>query len=190
MRLDKLIAATHGQAEARAHRTYAATRSELQQAADIGREVLRYFAPLAGACTGLSAVYAAALKGVGSLPAYVVAGSLSADGRRVFGDGKPLDGRAIFSQSDPSWDGHVWVMIGDYIADISIGWTGRFGGPAALAAVVSREMGAHASLMIVKWRDAPLSGLSYSPQYVLTDDQVAVLDHSARIAFRKAEAAS
>ena len=190
MRLDKLIAATHGQAVARAHRAYTTTRPELQQAADIGREVLRYFAPIAGACTGLSAVYAAALKGVGNLPAYVVAGSLSADDRRVFGDGKPLNGKAVFSQSDPSWDGHVWLMIGDYIADISIGWTARLSGPPALASLVGREMGPNAGLMIVKWRDAPLSGLSYSPQYVLTDDQVAVLDHSARTVFRKAQAAS
>lgn len=185
MRIDKLIAATHGKPAAQAHRHYIPSRSDIEQAADIGRGVLAQFDRIAGACTGLSAVYASDLNRVAGLPAYVVAGTLAADGRRVFGDAKPFDGKAVFSASNMSWDGHVWVMIGPYVADISIGWTARFGGPAPLASLVSREMGPNAGLMIVKWQDAPLSGLNYSPQYVLTNDQVAVLDHSARTVFPK-----
>jgi len=185
MRIDKLIAATHGKSAARAHRHYILDRSGIEQAADVGRGVLGEFDQIAGACTGLSAVYARDLNQVAGFTAYVVAGTLAADGRRVFGDGGPFDGKAVFSASNMSWDGHVWVMIGPYIADISIGWTARFGGPAPLASLVSREMGPNAGLMIVKWQDAPLSGLIYSPQYVLTDDQVAVLDHSTRTVFPK-----
>jgi hypothetical protein len=185
--MDKLIAGTHGQSAARAYRTYSLSLPDREEAGQIGQGVLAYFDRIAGACTGLSAVYASALKGMAGLPAYVVAGSLTADGAKIFGDGKPFDGKALFSQSNPSWDGHVWVMIGDYVADISIGWTARFGGPPKLASVIEREMGPRAGLLIVKWRDAPLSGLTYSPQYVLSDDQVAILDHSAKTVFPKAD---
>lgn len=186
VRIDKLIAATHGQAAARAHRSYILSLADRDHAVEIGQGVLRYFEQIPGACTGLSAVHAAALKGMAGLPAYVVAGSLTADGVRIFGDGKPFDGRVVFSQTNLSWDGHVWVMIGDYIADISIGWTARFGSLPRLASVIQREMGPNAGQLVVKWRDAPLSGLSYSPEYVLTDEQVATLDHSARTVFAKA----
>jgi hypothetical protein len=44
----------------------------------------------------LSAVHAAALKGMAGLPAYVVAGSLIADGVRISGDGKSFDGKIVF----------------------------------------------------------------------------------------------
>lgn len=186
MRIDKLIAATHGPAAARAHRSYALSVVDRDRAVEIGQGVLRYFEQIAGACTGLSAVLAAALKGMAGLPAYVVAGSLIADGVRIFGDGKSFDGKMVFSQTNLSWDGHVWVMIGDHVADISIGWTARFGGPPKLSSIIEREMGPKAGQLVVKWRDAPLSGLTYSPQYVLTDEQVATLDHSARTVFAKA----
>lgn len=185
MRIDKLIAATHSKSAARVHRHYVPARSDIERAGSIGRDVLGQFDRIAGACTGLSAVYATELSRIAGLTAYVVAGTLFADGRRVFGDGRPFDGKAVFSTSSMSWDGHVWVMIGAYIADISIGWTARLGGPAPLASLVSREMGPNAGLIILKWQDAPLSGLTYSPQYVLTDEQVAVLDHSARTVFPK-----
>ncbi|WP_132833820.1 hypothetical protein [Sphingomonas sp. PP-CC-3G-468] len=184
--MDKLIAATHGRDAARAYRSYVLQPHQRDRAGEIGQDVLRYFARVAGACTGLSAVYATALRGIASLPAYVVAGSLSADGARVFGNDKPVDGKRDFADSNLSWDGHVWVMIGDYVADISIGWTARFGGPSALTTTVAREFGPTAGLLIVKWRDAPLSGLVYSPQYVLSDEQVATLDSSALAAFEKA----
>lgn len=186
MRMDKLIAASHGQDAARSFRSYALSRHDRDRAGEIGQGVLGYFQRIAGACTGLSAVYASALRGMADLPAYVVAGTLTADGVKVFGDGKPFDGAKVFSKTDMSWDGHVWVMIGDYVADISLGWTARMAGPPALASAVSREMGPNAGLLIVRWSDAPLSGLVYSPQYVLTDNQVATLDHSARVVFGKA----
>lgn len=190
MRIDKLIAATHGKSAARDHRHYVPPRSDLERAGSIGRDVLGHFERIAGACSGLSAVYATDLSRIAGLTAYVVAGSLFADGLRVFGDGRPFNGTAVFSTSDMSWDGHVWVMIGPYVADISIGWTARLAGPPPLASLVSREMGPKAGLMIVRWQDAPLSGLTYSPQYVLTADQVAVLDHSARTVFPQATASS
>jgi hypothetical protein len=186
MRIDKLIAATHGKAAARAHRHYTPPRSDIERAGIIGRDVLSQFDRIAGACSGLSAMYATDLGRMAGFKAYVVAGTLFADGHRVFGNGKPFDGKAVFSTSNMSWDGHVWVMIGPYVADISIGWTARLGGAAPLAALVHREMGPNAGLIIMKWQDAPLSGLTYSPQYVLTDDQVEILNHSARTVFPKA----
>jgi len=55
-----------------------------------------------------------------------------------------------------------------------------------LTTPVAREFGPTAGLLIVKWRDAPLSGLGYSPQYVLSDEQAATLDRSALKFYDKA----
>ncbi len=179
MRLDRLIAASHSPDAARAFRAYAPGAVEKDHLASVGGTVLRDFLPLPGACTLLSAVYATRLRSVIDGPVHVVAGDLSADGVRVFGNGQPID-RAIFSQTNLSWDGHVWVMLGGYVADVSLFRTARSkGSPPALAALVSREFGPHTGLVVVKWRDAPLSGLAYSPRYVLTDEQIATLDRSA-----------
>ena len=65
MRMDKLIAATHGRDAARAYRSYVLQPHQRDRAGEIGQDVLRYFARVAGACTGLSAVYATALRGMG-----------------------------------------------------------------------------------------------------------------------------
>lgn len=92
---------------------------------------------------------------------------------RVFGSDDELDGKSRFSKSDPSWDGHAWIALGDYVADVSLFRTARSGKSLpALASHVATEFGPKAGLMICEERDVEKSGLRYEARYVLTQDQV------------------
>ncbi len=66
----------------------------------------------------MSALYAVMLEKRFEAKAFVVAGSLYVDDKRIFGEDSNVDGQT-FSKSNPSWDGHGWLAVGDFIADIS-----------------------------------------------------------------------
>jgi hypothetical protein len=98
---------------------------------------------------------------------------LAVDGEPVFGDRRTFDGPQLFSTSNPDWDGHVWVMIGSYIVDISIFRTAYSGlGPARLAKHIDLAFGPNKGLYVDRWRRTAQLGLSYEPQYVLSADEV------------------
>lgn len=75
---------------------------------------------LAGQCALMSAAYSIALEKLGTQPGYVVAGSLYIGDKRIFGEHKELDGKVLFSKSHPDWNGHAWIVYGDYLADVSV----------------------------------------------------------------------
>jgi hypothetical protein len=182
--LEKLVAASRSREEVRAYKAFAPTEEEKQLLAEVGREVLQNLPPQAGACALMSAIYAARLQDVGLNFVYVVAGTLRVLKRPVFGSDRPFDGSKVFSESNSDWDGHAWVMFGPYVADISIFRTARSScSPPLLATHVRQEFGDGRGLLIVRWTDAPKSGLEYSPQYVLSDAQVTALVAGARAHF-------
>jgi hypothetical protein len=131
----------------------------------------------------MSAVYSLVLEKKSSPPAYVVAGQLWIGETRVFGEEAPIDGQR-FSQSNPSWDGHAWIICGDYLADIAICRTAYSNfSPPALAEHVKRQFGTGKGLLICKSHDVIKSGLGYVPQYVLTQGQVDALGRGAQAVF-------
>ena len=180
----KLIASCRSRKEAQAYKAFVPTKDDVGRLGEIGREVLQHLPPEAGACALMSAVYAARLQSVGLAPAYVAAGSLLVQGQRVFGDGRPFDGAKAFSESNSDWDGHAWVMFGPYVADVSIFRTAYSSqAPRLLAAHVRQEFGNGRGLLVVRWSDAPKSGLHYLSQYVLTESQVSGLVRGASARF-------
>ena len=184
MNFAKLIASCRSRKETQAYKAFAPTEDDVRRLGEIGREVLQHLPPEAGACALMSAVYAARLQSVGLAPAYVAAGSLLVQGQRVFGDGRPFDGAKAFSESNTDWDGHAWVMFGPYVADVSIFRTAYSShAPRLLAAHMREEFGNGRGLLVVRWSDAPKSGLHYSPQYVLTESQVSGLVRGAAAHF-------
>jgi hypothetical protein len=72
-----------------------------------GRDLLKHFPTVPGACVIMSTLFAWQLEKLGLPPAYVVAGSLYVVGSRfvgdtrVFGEAARLDGNARFSASNP-----------------------------------------------------------------------------------------
>lgn len=74
----------------------------------------------AGACCLMSAMLMAKIHDETQIPARMVAGSLAVHRKFVFGDDRGFDGAAIFSADQPSWNGHCWIEVGEWIVDVSI----------------------------------------------------------------------
>jgi hypothetical protein len=156
-----------------------------------GRELLKHFPTVPGACVMMSTLLACKLEKLALPPAYVVAGSLYVVGSRflgetrIFGEVARLDGKARFSASGPSWDGHAWVVFGDRLLDPSIFRTAysRFS-PPVLASHVRKEFGEGRGMLVCLIGKTMKASLRYEPEYVLTQGQV---DGNARGAIAKAK---
>ena len=173
MALADLIAATHGPAAAQQYRQTAPSTTDCTALIEAAKEVLVVLPPMPGACLMMSALIACRTASLTSYPAYVVAGTLSVGPTRIFGDGKPINGAQRFSQNDPSWDGHAWVIFGQHLADASIFRTAYSGrSHPVLAAFIRQAYGTGRGLMITTISQAEQDGLGYHPQYVLSSDQV------------------
>jgi hypothetical protein len=124
--LKRLIAASHGPEAAEAWANFTPSKAQLDAVMGAGRWLLDHFPTVPGACVMMSTLLASHLEKLGLPPGYVVAGSLYVVGSRfigdtrVFGEAARLDGKARFSASNPSWDGHAWVVLGDRLLDPSI----------------------------------------------------------------------
>jgi hypothetical protein len=181
VQIKALIADSFGSDAAEVWERLSLTQPQIETLRDAGQEVLAYFPTRPGACLLMSAVYAIRLEKIDAAPAYVIAGSLYAGDTRVFGEDSAMNGRERFSRPDPSWNGHAWIISGNYLADVSIFRTAysQFS-PPLLAAHVRQEFGIGKGLMICKIEEAIRSGLRYEAQYVLNRDQVDALFFSAK----------
>ena len=117
--LSKLGAAQHGWAAAKAFKSYEMNDADREALSLCAIDLLKVFPSIPGACALMSAALAVGLERCMDAPIHVVAGTLAVDGEPVFGDRRTFDGPQLFSTSNPDWDGHVWVMIGSYIVDLS-----------------------------------------------------------------------
>jgi len=179
--LPALIAATHSPEAATAFASCTLSPAGRSALAEVGIGLMRRFTPVPRACCAMSAVYAAALRSAAEEPAWLVAGKLYADGVRVFGTTEAcIDEAMPFLRTDLDWNGHMWVAIGEYLADISLLVTARApGAPAALTALVAREFAPGDRLMIARAADTAGIGLDYRPEYVLTPEEVDALARGA-----------
>ncbi len=134
---------------------------------------------MAGQCALMSAAYSIALEKLGTQPGYVVAGSLYIGDKRIFGDDKEFDGKVLFSKSNPDWNGHAWIVYGDYLADVSVFRTADAGSPRMLSKHVAKEYGRGRGFCAWPMARMDPTGLRYVAQYVLTQDQVDALMRGA-----------
>ena len=182
--LGKLIARHHGWQAAKAFKAYEMADADRAKVTDCALEVLRAFPPIPGACALMSAAFAVRLEQMLTAPVHVVAGTLAVENEPVFGRraGIPPD---LFTHGDLDWDGHVWVMVGPYIADISIFRTAYSrAGPARLSRHVDLTFGPNKGLYVDRWRHTRQLGLRYDPQYVLSEREMTGL---MRGAFQKVQ---
>jgi hypothetical protein len=188
VQLGSLVAATQGWPAARAFKAYVASDEDKAAIANKARELLSIFPAIPGACALMSAAFAAHIGRDFDLPIQVVAGTLSVEGKLVFGDGQPFDGPAIFGAYNLDWGGHVWVMVGGYVADISIFRTAYSAScPPRLGRHVVHTFGGGKGLYFDTWRHTHRLGLGYRPQYVLSEAEVTGLvagAHAAIVAAR------
>ncbi|HEX7855618.1 MAG TPA: hypothetical protein VF503_18190 [Sphingobium sp.] len=171
--LGKLIAAHHGWPAAKAFKSYEMGEADRAALATCAVELLQVFPARPDTSALMSAAFAVQLERVLAAPIQVVAGTLAVEGEPVFGDRRPFDGPAIFSTPNTNSRGHVWLMIGPNIVDISIFRTAysRFG-PPKLSRHVDLVFGPNKGLYVDHWQRSRQRGLSYEPQYVLSEGEV------------------
>lgn len=173
--LGKLIAAQHGWPAAKAFKSYQLDDTARATISAAALDILKVFPPLGGAGALMSAALAVRLEGTLDGPIQVVAGTLSVNDEPVLVDHAPLLPGA-FSQADPGWRGHVWVMAGPYIVDVSIFRTAYSrAGPATLSRHIDLMFGPNKALYVEHWGRTRLRGLKYEPGYVLSRDEVNAL---------------
>lgn len=170
--LGTLIARHYGWPAAKVFKAYEMSNNDRAAVTKCALEVLDVFPSIPGACALMSAAFAVRLAQMLTAPVHVVAGTLTVENEPVFGQrtGMPT---GLFAAGDLDWDGHVWVMIGPYVADISIFRTAYSGqGPARLARHVDLMFGPGKGLYVDLWRHTRQLGLGYEPQYVLSEPEV------------------
>jgi hypothetical protein len=178
--LRDMIAASYGADAADAWGKFTVGEADKLVLREAAMKVLHMFpGRMPGQCVLMSALYSVALAKLGSQPGYVVAGPLYIGDKRVFGEDGEFDGKAAFSQTNLDWNGHAWIVYGDWLADVSVCRTADGGSPRILAKYIAKELGKGKGLLACKMSSMPPDGIRYVPLYVLTQEQVEVLAHSA-----------
>ena len=121
-------------------------------------------------------------------PVYVVAGELYVNDVRVFGsDSQETSIRDDINRSNPSWDGHFWLVLGPYIVDVSVFRTAYpNSSPPALAQHVKERFGSGRGLLIADQKGLDELGLKYIAHSLLTEEQVTAYFSGARPFFEQA----
>jgi hypothetical protein len=179
--LRELIIATYGADAAEAWAKCSLGDADREKLVEAGRRTLDLFpGRMPHACALMSAVYFVALEKLEAPHAYVVAGSLYVGNTRVFGEDGDINWKSRFATSNLDWDGHAWIVCGDWLADASILRTAASKGSApALSRYVEETERADLGLMACKLNVLERTGLRYLPQYVLPQDQVDALVRGA-----------
>jgi len=169
--LGRLVAHHHGWPAAKAFKAHGLSDAERAAVSKSALDLLRVLPGTAGAL--MSAALAVRLETVLAAPVQVVAGTLAVEGIPVLGPSAPFDGAAAFADPEPAFDGHVWVMIGATIVDVTLFRLAYAAeGPARLARHVDLAFGPGKALFVDDWKHAARLGLGYEPQYVLSAQEV------------------
>lgn len=177
--LGQLVAHHHGWPAAKAFKSYQMDDADRAKLTAAALEVLRVFPKMPGACALMSAALAVRLEQDLSAPIHLVAGTLSVENEPVFGGGNAIPAGA-FASRDLDWDGHVWVMIGPYVADVSIFRTAYSAyGPPRLSKHIDLVFGPNKGLYVDQWKRTRQMGLGYEPRYVLSEGEVTALMRGA-----------
>jgi hypothetical protein len=168
-----MVEASHSRAAMEQVRDHAPADADFDALAETAAEMLRVCAPEGSACVLLSALLAETLSSRLGVTIPVVAGALKLGGRYMYGGDKGFDGARVFSEGTMDWDGHCWLLFGDYVVDASLGRTARRRECSpVLSSAVIEAFGPNVGLIAVTESGARAAGLRYLPRYVLTPDQV------------------
>jgi hypothetical protein len=138
-----------------------------------GMEVLKRIPCKPGACAQMTALWTAFVRDNSGYPIHAVAGSLSIDSFNFFLEHSSKDEiKLAFKENNMDWDGHCWVMLGNYIGDASIFRTAYQGLNSTLKNCIISRFGLGQGLLIFSVEDLKKMGIVYRPQYILTDPEV------------------
>ncbi len=70
-----------------------------------------------------------------------------------------VDGKELFSESNLDWDGHAWVVYGDWLADVSVCRTADAGSLRIVSKYIAKELGKGKGLFASRMAAMDPSGL-------------------------------
>lgn len=182
--LPRLIEVSYDTGEKSRFLSFDATPLHLNQAAEVGSEILRRSPSIPGACTYLTAMWTATLRDALSLPAYCVAGDLCVRGRMAFGSTDPAVAWH-FGVSSDVWDGHCWLVLGQYIGDLSVLRTAYAQSQSSnLRQAVLDVFGPGRGLFLMRYSDALAASFEYRPKYVVREEEITALIQGAQVSGR------
>ena len=140
----------------------------------IGKEVLSHMPFRAGSCGPLCAMMLARWEHESRSRLYMFAGELVGDGVRIWGnDSMTKSIQTQIESSHTSWDGHIWLGIGEYVLDLSMCRTAKStGSPPKLREIFYRNFPETMGLFLANSTGLAEIGLQYIPHAVLTKNQV------------------
>lgn len=165
VQLGKRIAAEHGWPAAKAFKAYEMSDADRAALSQCALDLLRLLPPAANSAL-MSAAFAVGLERCIDAPVHVVAGTLAVEGSPVFNGTET-------GWNTPEWSGHVWVMVGPYVADIALfrmAYSAQ--APASFAKHVDLAFGPGKALYVDHWQKTRLAGLGYQPHHVLGETDV------------------
>jgi hypothetical protein len=152
---------------------YKLTNDDKRFIVETALEVLKNCPPLAFNCAAMSSIWSAIIKDNSSIPVSVIAGNLSWMNKKIFSCNRniPFSNNPI--TINEVWDGHCWLELGGFIADISLGRTVKYGNvPNDFRNNLKELFGVNFGLICAEPDTLGLKGLNYTPSYSLTDQQI------------------
>jgi hypothetical protein len=180
--LSELVKQSYSEKEASTYVEYRLTQEDYGVIVESAKHVLLNFPLIPNCCAPMSAIWTAMIRDHTDIPVHMVAGNLDMMGKRIFGDNKNMsDMNQAFSESNLDWDGHCWVVFGDYIGDISIFRTAYSEqSPEWLGKMVRTRFGEGRGMLLATPSQILEHGLIYTPSYVLKDLEITGLVKSIR----------
>jgi hypothetical protein len=135
------------------------------------KDIHQMLPPQPFACAFLSATLVEFCRQKG-IHAYLVAGTLDLNGKRLFNYDPIIEKENIVDK----WDGHCWVIFNDAIAEISLFRTAYSDqSPAWLKDMITGAFGTKRGTILASSKEMEQFGLMYVPQYIFNDYQVSGL---------------
>ena len=150
------IAKVHGWLAAKAFKAYRPSDRDKAVIAAKAGEILKLLPHADDGAAAMSAAFAVHIERDLDAPVQLISGELSVLGEPLFAPG-----------------GHAWVMVGPYVADISIFCTAYSrDAPARLMRHVYEMFGRDQALLFAAWRETRRFGFDYVPQQVLSSHEI------------------
>jgi hypothetical protein len=172
--LSELIKQSYSEKESSTYVEYSLTQEDCKLIVESAKQVLLKFPSIPNCCAPMSAIWTAMIRDHTDIPVHMVAGNLDMMGKRIFGDNKNMPNmNQAFSESNLDWDGHCWVVFGDYIGDISLFRTVYSEqSPEWLRKMVRDRFDEGREMLLATPSQMLEHGLIYTPGYVLKDLQI------------------
>jgi hypothetical protein len=183
--LSELIKKSYSEKEASIYLEYNVTQEDKDIVVESAQNILQNFPVIPNCCAPMSAWWTAMIRDHTNIPVHMVAGSLDMKGKRIFGDDKNMRNmNEAFTTSNLDWDGHCWMVFGDYIGDISLFRTAYSEkSPEWLKNMVDTQFGAGRGMLLAPTSEMLKFGLIYTPLYVLKDSEITDLVRSVTSIF-------